>query len=151
MIFVLQKNKMLNKILTGSIFILLAMQSFAQGGKITGTVVDENGETIPGASIYLQSESSAKRTDINGNFELPIAAGTYTMVVKFVSYKEKIITGITVKENEATNLSVDLIPQDEEAINHNATLHTYKFDEEPRADQEIKKMASRKSFQSPIK
>ena len=39
---------------------------FAQQGKISGTVYDENGETIPGVMIFVGDNKFGKQTDIDG-------------------------------------------------------------------------------------
>ena len=62
--------------------------SFAQG-TIRGKVTDENGETVIGASITLQSNHSiATMTDLDGSYSLKIYNSTPQIItISFVSYK----------------------------------------------------------------
>ena len=99
-----------------SLVLACTFQSFAQTGKITGTVVDENGETMPGVSVYIKGQPKSITTDIDGKFSLALPAGTYTLVFKFVSYKEIPSSEIIVKLNESAPLSVSMIPQDDSAL-----------------------------------
>ena len=51
---------------------------------ITGQVLDDNGEPIPGANIYAKDGSSGGITDANGNFVLGLRPGTDVFVVSFI-------------------------------------------------------------------
>lgn len=53
--------------------------------KITGTVVDENGEPLTGATVSIKGTTEGTITDIDGNFELNVPVGT-TLVVSFMGY-----------------------------------------------------------------
>ncbi|HYG50259.1 MAG TPA: TonB-dependent receptor [Flavobacteriales bacterium] len=85
---------------------------FAQTGKITGTVVDENGETVVGASVYVEGIEKGKTTGIDGDFLYTLAAGKYTITVKFVAYQDYKISGVEVLANENTPIVVKLVPKD---------------------------------------
>lgn len=125
--------------LASLIFLGFGLQAVAQTGKIVCTVVDENGETMPGVSIYIQGEAKNNSTNIDGKFIYPIEAGIYTLVIKFVSYQEKTITGIIVNKNETTTISISLTPHDESALSQNAFLITYHPDGNSTKDLEKKK------------
>lgn len=66
------------------------MTGFAQQNKqltISGTVVDEKGETLPGLSIYIKDRPAAgTTTDINGKFSMKAIYGD-RLVFSFVGYK----------------------------------------------------------------
>lgn len=62
-----------------------------QTKKITGTVVDKNGETIIGANIQIQGTSRGTITDIDGNFSLDAAPGE-VLVISFIGYLDQRIT-----------------------------------------------------------
>jgi len=54
--------------------------------KITGSVTDQNGEAIPGASIGIKGGSGmGTATDLNGNFELEVPEGA-VLTVSFVGF-----------------------------------------------------------------
>jgi len=78
------------RILTVIIFaLLLPAILHAQLYTIKGTVTDANsGETLIGATI-LYGEGKGAVTDLDGQFELKIPAGTYTIRVSYVGYIEQ--------------------------------------------------------------
>ncbi|MDR1526925.1 MAG: TonB-dependent receptor [Dysgonamonadaceae bacterium] len=55
------------------------------GRTITGTVIDELGESVIGASVVEKETTNGTATDINGNFSLRVKEGA-TLVVSFVGY-----------------------------------------------------------------
>ena len=65
---------------------LLPMQAFAQGIKVTGTVTDENnGEPIIGAAVKVKGSSTGTVTDIDGNYTINMQAGQ-TLEFSYVGY-----------------------------------------------------------------
>lgn len=54
------------------VMLVLAIPMWAQkGNRITGKVVDENGEPLPGAVVMLNGQtSSAVETDLDGLFDI---------------------------------------------------------------------------------
>ena len=53
--------------------------------EITGTVVDETGEGVIGATVIEKGTSNGTVTDIDGNFTLKTAAGA-TLVITYIGY-----------------------------------------------------------------
>lgn len=71
--------------------------------RISGTVTDDKGKPIALAtiSVYNTSDSafvSATATDNKGNFEVPVAAGSYSLAVTYLSYEELRVNNISVVE-----------------------------------------------------
>ena len=64
---------------------LLPTKVFAQSGTITGTVVDETGMTVIGATVMVKGTNDGTITDMDGNFSLQGNVGT-TLVVSYVGY-----------------------------------------------------------------
>lgn len=54
---------------------------------LTGTVKDENGEALMGASVLIKGTGVSTNTDDNGNFVINAEAGD-VLVVRFVGYEE---------------------------------------------------------------
>jgi outer membrane receptor protein involved in Fe transport len=85
---------------------VLVCLSFAKAfgeGKIVGKVTDEkNGETIINATVTVKGTPIGAMTDIDGNFVLPVAAGTYAIEIKYMGFQSKEIAGITVVEGKET-------------------------------------------------
>lgn len=55
--------------------------------RVTGSVADEKGEPVIGASIQIKGTGQGAVTDIDGNFTLTVPAGLNTLVVSYVGMK----------------------------------------------------------------
>lgn len=60
---------------------------------VKGTVKDEKGEPIAGASVIEKGTSNGTITDVNGNFSLSVSDNA-TLVISFVGYKSQEISNI---------------------------------------------------------
>lgn len=56
---------------------------------MTGTVVDENNESIPGASVLVKGTTKGAATDINGKFTLNLAESEKVLEVSFIGYNKR--------------------------------------------------------------
>ncbi|HTD93387.1 MAG TPA: carboxypeptidase-like regulatory domain-containing protein, partial [Chitinophagaceae bacterium] len=65
------------------------LPGFAQERTLTGTVTDEKGATLPGATITVKGSSLATRTEANGKFSLNIPASAKTIVVSFIGMESQ--------------------------------------------------------------
>jgi TonB-dependent starch-binding outer membrane protein SusC len=91
-----QVGKTLKRIMasTLSLFLfctLIALESAnAQNGSISGTVIDRNtGEPLPGSNLLIRELERGAATDVDGSYEIGnIPAGTYTIRVNFVGYRQ---------------------------------------------------------------
>lgn len=80
--------------------LFLSTTLYAQSQKFSGTVVDETGEPIIGASITVKGQKTGAVTDMDGNFQIQAAPGS-TIVVSYI--------GFTAKETKASdNLKITL-------------------------------------------
>ena len=61
-----------------------------QNQKITGNVVDDNGEPVIGATIKVAGTSNGVITDLDGNFSLSAPLGT-SLEVSYVGYKTQMV------------------------------------------------------------
>jgi TonB-linked SusC/RagA family outer membrane protein len=52
------------------LFILLPAIVFGQAKTVTGRIVDENGEALPGVTVLIEGTNRGVSTDINGNFSI---------------------------------------------------------------------------------
>lgn len=76
------------------LFIIMAifpMMAMAQG-KVTGKVVDAQGEPIIGASIVVKGASTGVITDLDGNFSIPSVPSGGSLVVSYVGYASQTIS-----------------------------------------------------------
>lgn len=85
--------------------------SFAQNRKISGSITDENGGALPGATITVKRTEIATKTDVNGAFTLTLPNNSNIIVVSYVGMETQEINvsgkstiAITLKSN-ASNLT----------------------------------------------
>ena len=62
-----------------------------QNSKVTGTVVDANGEPVIGANVTVVGTTLGTITDIDGRFSLNANSGA-KIKISFIGYKEKVVT-----------------------------------------------------------
>ncbi len=73
-----------------------ALWASAQGNTVTGTVIDENGEPMMGATVSVQGQAGlATATDLDGQFSLTLPKSEATLAITFIGYKETLqkVTG----------------------------------------------------------
>jgi len=81
------RNNYLKKYLLLFAVLLISCQVFAQTRSITGKVVDENNQPLPGATVAVGGTTIAAATDGNGVFKInAVKAGTYTITASFIGY-----------------------------------------------------------------
>jgi len=69
-------------------FLLFFFLSTQAQNVIKGTVFDKKyKEPLTGAAILVEGTTNGTTADIDGNFEIKIGPGNYTLVVSYVSYK----------------------------------------------------------------
>ncbi|MCB9081179.1 MAG: TonB-dependent receptor [Lewinellaceae bacterium] len=78
-------------------------------GSISGTIIDQDlGEPLIGASVFIEGSTIGASTDFDGKYQFSVPAGTYTLVVSYIGFTDKKVTGVVVKNNEVTYLDVAL-------------------------------------------
>ncbi len=68
------------------LLILFPVLSFGQVQKVRGTVSDEDGNTIPGVTVFVVGTSQGTVTNVDGNFNLSVEKGK-TLRFSYVGYK----------------------------------------------------------------
>ncbi|MCB0570997.1 MAG: SusC/RagA family TonB-linked outer membrane protein [Phaeodactylibacter sp.] len=77
---------------------LFAIGSMVAQRTVTGTVSDQNGEPLLGASVLVKGTSTGTITDVDGNYSVKVPDGSTTLVVSY--------TGFNTQEVEVGNQSV---------------------------------------------
>lgn len=105
--------------------ITTSMASFSQTGSIRGIVFDgETGEYLVGVTLYEESTHTGTITDLDGNFNLNLAPGTYNLRISYISYEPVLLTDVEVISDEVTSLGE--IKLDEATITLNEVTITAK-------------------------
>lgn len=73
-------------------FVICTGSLFAQERTITGSVVDKDGNPLPGVSIVIKGTTSGIITDINGKYTLKISDNTTVLHINYVGYVDQDIT-----------------------------------------------------------
>ena len=114
-IFILNlwKENILKSVSLLFLALFLSVQSFAQStdATISGKILDEKGEAIPGASIRIKNESTGFQTgavsNVKGEYQfqqLPLGK-PYSISISFVGYQTKIFTDYGL--NQGDKLKID--------------------------------------------
>ncbi|SHF99368.1 TonB-dependent receptor [Pedobacter caeni] len=82
-------------------------------GKISGKILDEKGEPLPGAGIKIVELNRTVSTGVDGSFSISVDPGNYTVEIRYVSYQPRRVTDVTVKSGENTPLSISMKPASE--------------------------------------
>jgi outer membrane receptor protein involved in Fe transport len=86
--------------------------SFAQTGKLSGQITDENGEPLIGANVILEGTNLGAASDFDGYYSiLNIRAGTYNVQYRYIGYQTKIMQGVSINADRTTSIDVTLSPE----------------------------------------
>lgn len=77
----------------------------AKDGKITGKIVDNKNEPLPGVTILVDGGRGVI-SQADGTYELNLPPGNYTITYSFISYETKRVTDVVVREDANTPLNV---------------------------------------------
>lgn len=79
----------------GKLFVILLLMNMiytlasAQTQLITGSVVDDKGEGIPGVSVMLKGTTSGVSSDVSGKFSISVPDGKGILVFHFIGYADQ--------------------------------------------------------------
>lgn len=102
----MRKKTFLSFALSG-IFTLFSLTILAQNKTVTGTVIDNNGANVAGASVVVKGSTIGTNTDVDGKFSLSVPSSAQTLVISFVGFTtQEVAIGsgpINVTMQESTN------------------------------------------------
>jgi len=87
------------------LFLFASILANAQTFTLKGKVVNENNESLPGATILVKEPKKGTSTDFDGKFNVNLPKGNYTIQVSFIGYKTA-SKAITLAKNEEINFSL---------------------------------------------
>ena len=90
------------------LLLIITLGGFAQQIRLTGTVRESSGETVPFASVYVKNTTLGTAANVDGIYSLALDKGTHTIVYRAIGYKavEKIVN-----TDENTTQDVTLVPE----------------------------------------
>ena len=79
-------------------------------GAISGTVVDNLGDPLPGANVIVGGTQLGAATGFDGEYRIEcVPAGTYDVTASFVGYQQVVAAGMTVQPNTEHSAHYDLV------------------------------------------
>ncbi len=91
---------LINMLVAGDLF----GQQRSQNIQVSGKVLDENGESLPGASVIVKGTTSGTVTDFDGNYKIEVPEDGI-LIFSYVGYARE-----EINVNGRTVLNVDLVP-----------------------------------------
>ena len=67
--------------------------------KVTGTVVDENNQPLPGSSVLEKGTTNGTESDFDGQFTLNAQSNSGVLVISYIGYKSMEISFSAAKAN----------------------------------------------------
>lgn len=95
--------KQVRRLLLMMVALLATVPAWAASRQVTGTITDQAGEPLVGASVMLVGSRTGCMADLDGKFSLQVPDGTASLKVALVGYQTK-----TVKVPNGTN-NVDIV------------------------------------------
>jgi TonB-dependent receptor len=104
-------KKIIASLLLCLTFTIFTNLTFAQTGKIAGKVFDgKTGEVLIGVKVTIEGTITATSSDYEGKFSLSnLKPGTYNLLVSYIGYSKKVLTGIEVKAKEVTSINISMV------------------------------------------
>lgn len=135
----------MKQLLTTLLLVLVSVGATLAQRTVVGTVTDENGEALIGASIIVKGGGGGGRTDVNGKFSVQVPTGSNVLVFSYTGYATEEITlstsnvvdltmrpNATVQEVVVTALG---IKRDRKALGYAATVvNSSEIAEKPETD-----------------
>lgn len=102
----MNKTRLLKKLWCSFFFALFLQVTFAQNKTIRGTVTDDKGAPLAGASVGAKGSAAGTATNASGSFTIGLPASTNQITVSFLGFETQTIT---IGNN--TTVNVHLTPQ----------------------------------------
>jgi len=102
-------TKRISPALTALLLSCVSMTASAQIGKLSGTVVDQNGEPVIGATVLLVGTTIGTAVNPDGQYGIiNIPVGTYDVRYSSVGFSTQVVEGVRITSNSTTEQNVVL-------------------------------------------
>ncbi|WP_298237644.1 TonB-dependent receptor [uncultured Algibacter sp.] len=93
-----------------TLLMFFGMSNFILGQEVSGTVLDDTSQPLPGVSVILKGTSTGTTTDFDGNYSISANNGD-VLVFSYVGYdsQEIIVSGSTVNVTMKSGVALDQI------------------------------------------
>ncbi len=103
------RNTLIGGIFAGLFTLIATAPAVAQSGKLSGQVVDEQGEPLIGTTVLIVGTQQGAATDVNGQYAvINIPPGTYSVRYSMIGFSTQIVEGIRIQSNQTTEQNVTL-------------------------------------------
>ena len=90
-------------------FILLMANTVSAQTIIKGNIRDsKTKETIPGVTIFIKGTTIGAISDDEGNYQINVSPGKYTVTASYISYQPIEITDVVVEKNKPATLDIPM-------------------------------------------
>ena len=112
-----------------TIFILFISYSFSQNSIVRGTIIDADfQDPIPFANILVKETGTGTTSDFDGNFEIYLDEGSYTLQFSYIGYKTIEISEVVTNSIEpyVINVTMEVLAEglDEVVVSVSAKKNT---------------------------
>ena len=97
-------NRLLARVASIAICVLLTQFAFSQTKVITGKVTDDKGNPVLGATVAAKGAKTGAATDANGSFKITVPSGVNTLVITSVGFGKQ-----EVDVSSKTDVAVSLV------------------------------------------
>ena len=100
-------------------FLLFSSLVFSQNGIVRGTIIDSDfQDPVPFANIIVKETGTGTTSDFDGNYEIYLEDGSYTLQFSYLGYKTVEISDIIIGGAEPTiiNVSMEVMSQGLEEV-----------------------------------
>ncbi|HIC39258.1 MAG TPA: hypothetical protein EYO79_07310, partial [Candidatus Marinimicrobia bacterium] len=101
--------KKLLTLISMAIVVFPTMLLSQSGGKVSGTILNEEGSPLGGTNVFIVGSTYGSASDENGKyFILDVPVGTHSVRVDYIGYKSVTVKNVNISENLTTNLDFSL-------------------------------------------
>lgn len=83
--------KQVSRLILLLVALFAGMPAWAATRQVTGTITDQQGEPLTGASVMLENSRTGCMADIDGNFSLQVPEGPVTLKIALIGYQSQTV------------------------------------------------------------